>query len=82
MNGQLSKQISIAKHIINGSITIDSVQEFQGVLQIFPNDPALHRAYADLLVRSCLPGLKMADSCTNGYANPKILGHASKEQVP
>ena len=51
MNGQLSKQISIAKHIIDGSITIDSVQEFKGMLQIFPNDPALHRAYADLLVR-------------------------------
>jgi len=51
MNGQLSKQISIAKHIIDGSITIDSVQEFQGMLQIFPNDPALHRAYADFLAR-------------------------------
>jgi CRP-like cAMP-binding protein len=51
MNGQLSKQISIAKHIIDGSITIDSVHEFQGMLRIFPNDPALHRAYADLLVR-------------------------------
>ena len=54
MKGQLSKQISIAKHIIDGSITIDSVQEFQGMLQIFPNDPALHRAYADLLVRKQL----------------------------
>jgi len=54
MNGQLSKQISIAKHIIDGSITIDSVKEFQGMLQIFPNDPALHRAYADLLVRKQL----------------------------
>jgi hypothetical protein len=54
MNGQLSKQISIAKHIIDGSITIDSVKEFQGMLQIFPNDPALHRAYADLLARKQL----------------------------
>jgi len=54
MNGQSSKQISIARHIIDGSITIDSVQEFQGMLQIFPNDPALHRAYADLLVRKQL----------------------------
>ena len=54
MKGQLSKQISIAKHIIDGSITIDSVKEFQGMLQIFPNDPALHRAYADLLVRKQL----------------------------
>ena len=54
MKGQLSKQISIAKHIIDGSITIDSVKEFQGMLQIFPNDPALHRAHADLLVRKTL----------------------------
>jgi CRP-like cAMP-binding protein len=54
MKGQLSKQISVAKHIIDGSITIDSVTEFQGMLQIFPNDPALHRAYADLLVRKQL----------------------------
>jgi CRP-like cAMP-binding protein len=54
MKGQLSKQISIARHIIDGSITIDSVKDFQGVLQIFPNDPALHRAYADLLVRKQL----------------------------
>ena len=54
MKGQLSKQISVAKHIIDGSITIDSVKEFQGMLQIFPNDPALHRAYADLLVRKQL----------------------------
>ncbi len=54
MKGQLSKQISVAKHIIDGSITIDSVKEFQGMLQIFPNDPALYRAYADLLVRKQL----------------------------
>ena len=51
MNDQLSKQITIAKHIIDGSITIDSVKEFEGMLQIFPNDPALHRAYSDLLAR-------------------------------
>ena len=54
MKGQLSKQISIARHIVDGSITIDSVKEFQGMLQIFPNDPALHRAYADLLLRKQL----------------------------
>jgi CRP-like cAMP-binding protein len=56
MKGQLSKQISVARHIVDGSITIDSVKEFQGMLQIFPNDPALHRAYADLLVRKQLSG--------------------------
>ena len=51
MKTQLSKQISIAKHIIDGTITIESVNEFEGMLQIFPNDPALRRAYADLLAR-------------------------------
>lgn len=51
MNDQLSRQISIAKHIIDGTITIDSVKEFEGMLQIFPNDPLLHRAYSDLLAR-------------------------------
>jgi CRP-like cAMP-binding protein len=54
MKGHLSKQISIAKHIVDGSIIIDSVKEFRRMLQIFPNDPALHRAYADLLLRKQL----------------------------
>ena len=56
MKGRLSKQISIAGHIADGSIAIGSVKEFQAMLQIFPNDPALHRAYADLLLRKQLSG--------------------------
>ena len=47
----LSKQIDIAKHVIEGSIRIDSVKEFKGMLQIFPKDPDLHRVFSDLLVR-------------------------------
>jgi CRP-like cAMP-binding protein len=43
-------QISIAAQIIDGSIKIDSEAEFENVLRLFPNDPALMRAYADLLV--------------------------------
>jgi CRP-like cAMP-binding protein len=62
MKGQLSKQIGIARHIVDGSITIDSVKEFQGMLQIFPNDPALHRAYADLLLRK-----KLSDGAIQSY---------------
>ena len=42
-------QLSIAAQIIDGSINIDSTSEFENVLQIFPNDPALLRAYGDLL---------------------------------
>ena len=51
MKNQISKHISIAKHIVDGSLTIDSVKEFQSILRIFPSDPALHRVYADLLAR-------------------------------
>jgi CRP-like cAMP-binding protein len=44
-------QISIAAQIIDGSIRIESQSEFEKVLQLFPNDPALLRAYADLLAQ-------------------------------
>ena len=43
-------QLSIAAQIIDGSIKIDSIAEFENVLQIFPDDPALLRAYGDLLL--------------------------------
>ena len=51
MKNKISKHISIARHIVDGSLTIDSVKEFKSILRIFPNDPALHRVYADLLTR-------------------------------
>lgn len=47
----LNQTISIAKHIVDGSITIDSISEFRSILRIFPNDAALHRVFANLLVR-------------------------------
>ena len=43
-------QISIAAQIKDGSNKIDSKNEFENILRLFPNDPALLRAYADLLV--------------------------------
>lgn len=48
-------QISIAAQIIDGSIKIDSRGEFENVLRLFPNDPALLRAYADLLLSKKSP---------------------------
>ena len=51
MKNQISRHISIAKHIVDGSLTLDSVKEFRSILRIFPNDAALHRVYADLLKR-------------------------------
>lgn len=60
MKNKISKHISIARHIVDGSLTIDSVKEFRSVLRIFPNDPALHRVYADLLARKKSAGAAMA----------------------
>jgi CRP-like cAMP-binding protein len=48
---QIDKHRSIARHIIDGSISIDSVAEFKNMLKIFPDNPALHGAFADLLSR-------------------------------
>ena len=54
-------QISIAAQIIDGSIKIDSKAEFENVLELFPKDPALIRAYADLLTTKGEPRMA-ADS--------------------
>ena len=49
MKPNLSSHISIAEQIIDGSITIKSIEEFKSILKIFPNDPALQKAYSNLL---------------------------------
>ncbi len=51
MNDQTDKQSSIVSRIIDGSVTIYSVAEFNNLLKAFPNDPWLHRFFADLLKR-------------------------------
>jgi hypothetical protein len=49
MKPNLNSHISIAEQIIDGSITIKSIEEFDSILKIFPNDPALQKAYSNLL---------------------------------
>ena len=51
MKSQLNTHISIAEQIIEGSISIKSVEEFKSILKIFPSDAALQKAYSDLLVK-------------------------------
>ena len=50
MNNRIDRQDSVVNRIIDGSITIDSVEEFQDLLKAFPNDPRLHRVFADRLL--------------------------------
>jgi hypothetical protein len=54
MKSKLSTHISIAEQIVDGSIKIHSIQEFESILKIFPNDPALQRAYSYLLLEKNL----------------------------
>ena len=42
---------NISEQINEGFINIDSVEEFAELLEDFPDDPALHKAYADILVK-------------------------------
>ena len=51
MNHRAEKQNSIVNRIIDGSITIDSVKDFENLLKAFPGDPWLHRFFADFLER-------------------------------
>jgi len=56
MTDRIDKQNSIISRIIDGSITIDSVAEFENLLKAVPNDPDLHRIFADLLKKERIIG--------------------------
>ena len=43
-------QYSIMQRIIDGSLYIDSIEEFEEILEMYPDDPLLYRKYADLLI--------------------------------
>lgn len=77
MKHDLDKKITLAERIFEGSVTIDSVKELEGMLQIFPNDPALHRAYSDLLTRK-----KSFDEAAKNYHKSTDLFIASGKMLP
>lgn len=77
MMSQLSKQENIAKQVIDGSITIDSIREFEGILQIFPNDPMLYSAFSDLLLRK-----KSFDKAAESYQKSADLFIACGKMLP
>jgi CRP-like cAMP-binding protein len=55
MKSNSNNHISIAEQIIEGSISIRSIEEFRSIIKIFPNDPALQKAYSDLLLKKNRP---------------------------
>jgi CRP-like cAMP-binding protein len=51
MSDWIDKQHSVVNRIIDGSITIDSIEEFENLIKAFPNDARLHRVFADRLIK-------------------------------
>lgn len=50
MNEKTDKR-AVVSRIIDGSVTIDTAAEFRNLLKAYPNDPWLHRFFADRLKR-------------------------------
>ncbi len=50
MNLPDDHQYSIMQRVLDGTLAIESVDEFNEILDIYPDDPILRRKYADLLV--------------------------------
>lgn len=59
---------SIVRNIIDGSLTIDSISEFESILKIFPNNPALQSVYADLLIKN-----NLIDAAAKAYRKAATL---------
>ncbi len=51
MNLPEDHQYSIMQRVLDGTLTIESVEEFNEILDIYPDDPILRRKFADLLVQ-------------------------------
>jgi CRP-like cAMP-binding protein len=64
----LNRDRFLAGQIAEGIITLDSVSDFQSILQKFPENPALYAAYADLLVRR-----KRFDTAADAYGRAAEL---------
>lgn len=65
---KLISQISIAAQIVDGTIQIESIEEFENILKLFPDDPELQRVYSDLLLKR-----KMPEAAANSYAKAAKL---------
>ena len=50
MNLPDEHQYSIMQRVLDGTLAVDSVNEFKDILKIYPEDPLLQRKFADLLL--------------------------------
>ena len=76
MYNNLAMKKNITEQIVNGSIRINSTEEFERFLKLFPNDPELIKAYADLLSKK-----KCLDSALKLYRKAAILFIGSDSMI-
>ena len=74
---KLISQISIAAQIVDGTIQIESIEEFDNILKLFPDDPELQRVYSDLLLKR-----KMPEAAAQSYAKASKLFIETGMMVP
>jgi CRP-like cAMP-binding protein len=43
-------EYSVMQRVIDGDLKVNSIEEFEDILEIYPNDPLLQRKFADLLM--------------------------------
>ncbi len=72
MTDRIDKRNSLVSRIKDGSVTIDSVKKFEDLLKVLPNDPGLHRVYADLLKKK-----KSLNAAADAYGRAAELFIAS-----
>ncbi len=68
MNLHDDHQYSIMQRVLDGTLAVDSVDEFKEILKIYPEDPLLQRKYADLLVNKSL-----LDEAQNAFHQASLL---------
>ena len=68
LNEHIEKQNDIINGIITGSMKIDSIEEFKEILGTSPDNPALLKIYADLLVQK-----KIFDEAAGNYRKASTL---------
>lgn len=68
MNHSIKTPNRVVRSVIDGSITIDSVTEFENLFKVFQNEPGLHRVYADFLV-----GQELFEAAADEYATAAEL---------
>lgn len=66
------------RQVVDGSMVIESVKEFRSILKKFPEDPALHKAFSDLLVRkrSAQAGAQFYEKSAELYVAAGLLAPA------